>query len=116
MSDLEVHDVPAGVDPDGWRLDVTGEVTQELSLDSADLDGFPAETFTADFTCVAGWVAEDLAWRGVRVGDVLARAEPTAAASHALVRAMDGEFRVLVGRADADEPQSADPGDVDAPF
>lgn len=92
MSDLEVHDVPAGVDPAGWRLDVTGAVTQELSLDSADLDDFPAETFTADFTCVEGWVAEDLAWRGVRVGDVLARAEPTAAASHALVRAMDGEY------------------------
>nr|WP_208288725.1 DUF2249 domain-containing protein [Halobacterium sp. R2-5] len=32
-------------------------------------------------------------------------------------RARDpGEFRVLVGRAGTDDPQSADPGDVDAPF
>ncbi|CQH57439.1 molybdopterin-binding domain protein [Halobacterium hubeiense] len=92
MSGLEVHDVPDGVDPDAWHLDVTGAVASELTFDREDLRALPVETFTADFTCVEGWVAEDLSWRGVRVGDVLDRAAPTAAASHALVHAMDGEY------------------------
>ena len=92
MSGLEVHDVPAGVDPEGWRLDVTGAVASERTLDRGDLRALPTESFTADFACVEGWVAEDLSWRGVRVGDVLDRAAPTAAAGHALVRAMDGEY------------------------
>ena len=92
MSDLEVHDVPAGVDPDAWRLDVTGAVARERAFDRGDLRALPTETFTADFTCVEGWVAEDLSWRGVRVGDVLDRAAPADAASHVLAHAMDGEY------------------------
>ncbi|MCD2203530.1 molybdopterin-dependent oxidoreductase [Halobacterium sp. KA-6] len=92
MSDLEVHDVPDGVDPVEWRLDVTGDVARSLSLDRGALADFPKQSFTADFTCVEGWVAEDLSWRGVRVGDVLDRAAPTERATHALVHAMDGEY------------------------
>jgi len=92
VSDLEVHDVPASVDPDAWRLDVTGAVARERAFDRGDLRALPTETFTADFTCVEGWVAEDLSWRGVRVGDVLDRAAPADAASHVLVHAMDGEY------------------------
>lgn len=92
MSDLETHDVPEDVDADAWRLGVTGAVGRELDLDVADLEALPTETFAADFSCVEGWVAEDLTWRGVRVGDLLERAEPTAAATYALVRAMDGAY------------------------
>ena len=92
MTTLETHDVPEGVDPDAWRLDVTGAVTREVSFGAADLDALPTETFTADFTCVEGWVAEDCSWRGVRVGDVLDSAEPTAESGHALVHAMDGGY------------------------
>jgi DMSO/TMAO reductase YedYZ molybdopterin-dependent catalytic subunit len=92
MTDLQVHDVPAGVDPDEWRLDVTGAVTRDLALSRSDLAAFESETFTDDFECVEGWVAADLTWRGVRVGDVLAEADPDAGSSHALVAAMDGEY------------------------
>ena len=92
MSDLEPHDVPDDVDADAWGLGVTGAVERELTVDVAGLEGLPTETFTADFACVEGWVAEDLTWRGVRVGDLLERAEPAASATHALVRAMDGAY------------------------
>ncbi|MFB6270042.1 MAG: molybdopterin-dependent oxidoreductase [Halobacterium sp.] len=92
MTDLEVHDVPAAVDRDEWRLRVTGAVDAPTAFDRGDLESLPAETYTADFACVEGWVAEDLAWRGVRVRDLLSQAGPTGAASHALVHAMDGEY------------------------
>lgn len=95
MSDLEVHDVPNGVDLDEWRLDVTGNVARSLSLDRDALGDLPMQSFTADFTCVEGWVAEDLSWQGVRIGDVLDRAAPTTASSHAFVRTMDGEYAYL---------------------
>jgi len=92
MTDLQVHDVPAEVDTDEWRLDVTGAVARDLALSRSDLASFDTETFTEDFECVDGWVAADLTWRGVRVGDVLAEADPAADSSHALVAAMDGEY------------------------
>lgn len=92
MSDLETHDVPAEVDPQEWRLRVSGAVEREVVLDRGDLASLPTETYTADFACVEGWVAEDCSWRGVRVGDVLDIAESTAASSHGLVAAMDGEY------------------------
>jgi DMSO/TMAO reductase YedYZ molybdopterin-dependent catalytic subunit len=92
MTDLQVHDVPADVDRDEWRLDVTGAVARDLALDRSDLAAFEPETFTEDFECVDGWVAADLTWRGVRVGDVLAEAAPDTDSSHALVAAMDGEY------------------------
>jgi len=92
VTELEPHPVPAAVDPDGWSLDVSGAVDRPLRLDRSDLASLPAETFEEDFECVEGWIAAGLTWRGVRVAALLERAGPTAGASHALVRAMDGEY------------------------
>ncbi|MFC6873440.1 molybdopterin-dependent oxidoreductase [Halobellus marinus] len=92
MTALKPHGVPENVDSERWQLAITGAVTRELTFDRTDLEELPLETFTADFTCIEGWVAEDCSWRGVRVDVLLDRAEPTAAGSHALVHAMDGEY------------------------
>ena len=92
MSDLRTHAVPDAVDPDDWTLRVTGTVDRPLRLSAADLESFPLETVTDDFACVEGWSAEGLAWRGVRVDDVLEGAGPTTGSEHALVRAMDGDY------------------------
>ncbi|WP_096388947.1 molybdopterin-dependent oxidoreductase [Halopenitus persicus] len=95
----------------GWTLRIT--TSTGVDLDSApdqatdseddagdsvtvtydDLAALPHETFSGDFSCLEGWTATDLTWRGVRVGRLL---EATVGArdggSHALVRAMDGEY------------------------
>ncbi|SFC41920.1 Oxidoreductase molybdopterin binding domain-containing protein [Halobiforma haloterrestris] len=110
MSDLEPHAVPDAVlealgleegsgafgphtvDYDGWRLEISGAVADPLRLSRRDLESFPLETATEDFDCVEGWRADDLAWRGVRVERVLGRARPVADESHALVRALDGDY------------------------
>ncbi|GAA0204148.1 molybdopterin-dependent oxidoreductase [Halobacterium noricense] len=92
MDALESHPVPDTVDPSGWRLHVTGAVSQPLRLALEDLRALPCGDFSDDFTCVEGWRARDLSWHGVSVGSVLARAKPTQHATDVLVRAMDGDY------------------------
>ena len=92
MDDLRTHAVPDAVEPDDWALRVTGTVDRALRLAPTDLESFPLETVTDDFACAEGWVADDLAWRGVRVGAIFERAGPSAETEYALVRAMDGDY------------------------
>jgi DMSO/TMAO reductase YedYZ molybdopterin-dependent catalytic subunit len=92
MTDLATHDAPAEVTPDDSRLLVTGSVDNEVAFDHADLRALATASYTADFSCVEGWTAEGLSWRGVRVDEVLSRARLTDESSHVLVRAMDDEY------------------------
>lgn len=92
MSDLRTFEVPSDVTTDDWALRVTGAVKSPADLSHADLVSLQSETFTADFSCVEGWVAEDLTWRGVRGQTILERVEPTASAEYALVHGMDGDY------------------------
>ncbi len=92
MDDLPSHDVPGAVTTDDWALTVRGSVRRERTFDAADLAALPAAAFTGDFACEAGWVADGLSWRGVRVGDLLDRVDPTPQSEFALVRAMDGDY------------------------
>ena len=92
MTDLPEHDVPDEVDRDGWTLAVRGLVREPRAFDAEDLGSLPTETFAEDFDCEAGWTAEGLSWRGVRVGDLLEPVEPAPESQYALVHAMDGEY------------------------
>ncbi|WP_372912709.1 molybdopterin-dependent oxidoreductase [Salinigranum sp.] len=92
MSGLETREVPEAVETDGWRLTVDGRVDRPLSLSHDDLRAMELVSATGDFSCVEGWTATDLTWRGVRVTDLLDRAGPDAEAAFALVHAMDGEY------------------------
>lgn len=96
MTDLESYPVPNSIDPTGWTLRVTGAVSQPLELTRDDLRDLPADGLTDDFSCVEGWRARDLSWRGVPVRAVLSRASTTADATHVLVRAMDGDYASAV--------------------
>ena len=92
MSDLQTVDGVPDVDPDTWRLSMTGRVASPLDLSIDDLRALPLETVTDDFECVEGWVAPDLTWRGVRLGTLLDRVDPASEAAYALVTAADGEY------------------------
>ena len=69
MSDPETHPVPESVDPGGWELTVAGLVDRPLSLDPEDLRSMELVRASGDFSCVEGWTATDLTWRGVRAMD-----------------------------------------------
>lgn len=92
MSDLELHDVPSAVDAVDWHLSVVGRVDRALALSPDDLRSMELVRTDGDFSCVEGWTASDLSWRGVPVTDVLDRAGPGEDAKYALVRAMDDEY------------------------
>ncbi|SEH46035.1 Oxidoreductase molybdopterin binding domain-containing protein [Halopenitus malekzadehii] len=107
-ADLVSHPVPDAVleavggsgeqsaDPTaGWTLRITtpADAGESVPLTHDDLTGLPQETFTGDFSCLEGWTATDLTWRGVRVDRLLeATVGGVDGADHALVRAMDGEY------------------------
>ncbi|WP_435101338.1 molybdopterin-dependent oxidoreductase [Halarchaeum sp. P4] len=92
MTDLEPHPVPESIDTRTWKLRVTGAVAQPLTLTRDDVRTLPDDARTDDFTCIEGWEARDLSWRGVRVEALLSRATPADDATHVLVHAMDGDY------------------------
>ncbi|HET9444182.1 MAG TPA: molybdopterin-dependent oxidoreductase [Acidimicrobiales bacterium] len=57
-----------------YRLAVDGLVERPLELTFAELSALPATALTRDFQCVTGWRVADVAWRGVKVADLLDRA------------------------------------------
>jgi DMSO/TMAO reductase YedYZ molybdopterin-dependent catalytic subunit len=63
-------------DPATWRLRIGGLVEQPVSLTYDDLRALPRVEQVSNFHCVTGWSVNDVHWGGVRIADVLARAQP----------------------------------------
>lgn len=59
---------------DAWTLRVYGRVGRELELTLDEVRALPQHEATLPIACVEGWSATGT-WRGVRVRDLLARAE-----------------------------------------
>ncbi|MET0626860.1 MAG: molybdopterin-dependent oxidoreductase [Acidimicrobiia bacterium] len=57
-----------------YRLRVHGLVDQEVTLGYDDITAMTPTALTRDFQCVTGWRVSDVAWRGVRLSEVLALA------------------------------------------
>lgn len=92
MSELREFGGVPDVDPETWSLGVTGTVSRPRQFTVDDLRSLDLETYTHDFSCVEGWVAEGLAWRGIRVGNLLSLTEPDDSSRFALVRAIDDGY------------------------
>lgn len=74
-----------------WRLRVYGAVQAPHVLTWTDLiEGFEQVDDTSDFHCVTKWSRMDMAWRGVRLADVLAAADPLETARFVMCHAYDG--------------------------
>jgi DMSO/TMAO reductase YedYZ molybdopterin-dependent catalytic subunit len=61
---------------DQWRLEIDGLVEQPLTLTWSEFLQLPQTDDTSDFHCVTTWSRMDLAWRGARFLDLMARARP----------------------------------------
>lgn len=83
-----------GIVPDvtaqSWRLRVYGLVDNELSLDWAAFQAMHQVTDISDFHCVTRWSQLDMDWQGVRAQDLLALAQPKAAAKFVTLHSYDG--------------------------
>jgi DMSO/TMAO reductase YedYZ molybdopterin-dependent catalytic subunit len=82
------------IDPDKWRLKVTGMVENEVSLSFAELLAKPLEEHLATLTCVSNDVGGDLIgnalWLGFPIRDLLAQAVPKTGADMVLSTSVDG--------------------------
>ena len=58
-------------DRDRYTLRVHGLVERPLTFSYAQLVAMPKTRLVRDFQCVTGWRVHDVAWKGVRLGDVL---------------------------------------------
>jgi DMSO/TMAO reductase YedYZ molybdopterin-dependent catalytic subunit len=73
-----------------WTLAIDGAVATPQTLRWEDFLALEQVEDTSDFHCVTTWSRLNLRWQGVRVADVLALAEPDAAATHLMCHAYDG--------------------------
>ena len=117
---LHAGEVP-DVDLAAWRLGVTGEVEEPLSLSYDELKALPAREVTTDIHCVTRWSRFDARFKGVHWSELamLARPKPTAhfAIAHAEygftanvpLAALEDEQALIVYEADG-EPLTPDHG------
>jgi DMSO/TMAO reductase YedYZ molybdopterin-dependent catalytic subunit len=63
-------------DPKTWRLEIGGLVQKPLSLSYGELRALPQAHQLSTFHCVTGWTVKDVHWRGVRLADLFAQAQP----------------------------------------
>jgi DMSO/TMAO reductase YedYZ molybdopterin-dependent catalytic subunit len=85
--------VPA-VDPESWRLVVTGAVARELSLTLDDIKTYAQTTDYNTLICIGNGIGGDLIgnafWKGVRLMDVLEAAELKEDARELVLYGADG--------------------------
>ena len=73
-----------------WKLAIDGAVDHPITLSLDEFRALPQVEDVSDFHCVTTWSRMDLAWKGVRLADAIALAEPKPEASHVMLHAYDG--------------------------
>ncbi|HSH23806.1 MAG TPA: molybdopterin-dependent oxidoreductase [Acidimicrobiales bacterium] len=79
-------------EPSQWRLRVSGLVDRPLELSYDALVAMPATSITRDFQCVTGWRVADVAWKGVRLREVLDTAGVAEGATALRFTSFDGAY------------------------
>jgi len=79
------------IDPAQFRLEITGEVANPVSLSLADIQALPRTQMVIRHVCVEGWAAI-VQWGGVRLRDLVALAEPRATARYIYFQSADGYY------------------------
>ncbi|MGH2429248.1 MAG: molybdopterin-dependent oxidoreductase [Candidatus Limnocylindria bacterium] len=87
------------VDPDTWRLRVTGRVSRPLELDLGSLAALGETERSAILDCTSGWVMRT-DWRGVPLPAVLDAAGADERALHVVVSSVTG-WNVALSRREA---------------
>jgi DMSO/TMAO reductase YedYZ molybdopterin-dependent catalytic subunit len=91
---------------EAYRLTVDGHVDRPATLTLADVrDRLPQTELTRDFQCVTGWRVEDVAWKGVRLADLLDEVGARPDATHVRFWSFDGAYTetLTMGQARRDD-------------
>lgn len=92
---LEQSELSVG--SDHWTVGITGTVGTTRQYTPGELLSLPLETYAGRFGCADRPATERHTWRGVPVDRLLSRVDPSPAAEHALVTAVDGDFACALG-------------------
>jgi hypothetical protein len=84
-----MFDRPDPVDLESYVLEVSGAVNIPLRVDMDELSQLAQSRLRATLDCTGGWYSEQ-EWRGVLVGELLAQAQPQAAALFVRFRSVTG--------------------------
>ena len=86
--------IPPAIDPDGWHLEVRGDVDRPFSLTYTELMALPQIEADITLACVSNEVGGDLVgnarWQGVRLRDLLDRAGVRTRAEQVIGHSSDG--------------------------
>jgi DMSO/TMAO reductase YedYZ molybdopterin-dependent catalytic subunit len=85
--DLGIH---PQVKKEDWQLTVGGACLHPVTLSWDDFMALEQVDDVSDFHCVTTWSRFDVPWRGVRLADLIALAEPRASAHFVMFHAHDG--------------------------
>jgi DMSO/TMAO reductase YedYZ molybdopterin-dependent catalytic subunit len=84
-----MFDNPAPLDQTSYTLEVGGLVNNPLRLGLAELAQLSTSHLVATLDCTGGWYSEQ-SWQGIRVGELLAHAEPNMGARYVRFRSATG--------------------------
>jgi DMSO/TMAO reductase YedYZ molybdopterin-dependent catalytic subunit len=79
------------LDPDAFRLSISGEVNQPMELSLADIRSMPLTSMVIRHVCVEGWAAI-VQWGGVRLRELAMLAQPKAEARYVYFESADGYY------------------------
>jgi DMSO/TMAO reductase YedYZ molybdopterin-dependent catalytic subunit len=83
-------DVPK-INPATFKLVIDGAVNQPMQLSMNDLQKMPLQSMIIRHVCVEGWAAI-VQWGGVRLGDLIALAQPQSSARYVYFTSGDGYY------------------------
>jgi DMSO/TMAO reductase YedYZ molybdopterin-dependent catalytic subunit len=79
------------IDLANFKLNISGEVNNPLSLTMADIDRMPHTSMVIRQVCVEGWAAI-VQWGGVRLRDLAILAQPKPTAKYVYFKSADGYY------------------------
>jgi DMSO/TMAO reductase YedYZ molybdopterin-dependent catalytic subunit len=85
------NEVTPTIDPTTFKLVIDGAVNQPMQLSMSDLQKMPLQSMVIRHVCVEGWAAI-VQWGGVRLRDLIALAQPQAAARYLYFTSGDGYY------------------------
>jgi DMSO/TMAO reductase YedYZ molybdopterin-dependent catalytic subunit len=82
--------VKPDIAPEAWSMSFDGACAAPYSINFEELFALEQVEDTSDFHCVTSWSRFGIAWRGVRLADLIAAAEPSDDAEFVMCHGYDG--------------------------
>lgn len=87
--------IPKNIDLSKWRLEIGGEVENELVIHLSDLYTLGLKTIKTSFHCVTGWSVEEVEFTGPLLKSIIDRAKPKNSVEWVYIECLDNYTTVV---------------------